>query len=90
MALKKSVFGASLLGQLFCKVDEGIGLFLGESHEVTPPNLGHVVDKAFEGQTDSGPMCVPCTGIVRPPDEIVLVTCSTRRLCAGRRRARYH
>lgn len=50
MALKKPVFGAGLLGQSLGIVDEGLGLFLGEGHEVTPPDLKDVIDEAFEGR----------------------------------------
>ena len=50
MALKESVFGAGLLGQSLGIVDEGLGLFLGEGHEVTPPDLEDVIDEAFEGR----------------------------------------
>ena len=50
IALKKSVFGAGLLGQSLGKVDEGLGLFLGEGHEVTPPDLEDAIDEAFESR----------------------------------------
>jgi hypothetical protein len=50
MALEKSVFGTGLLGQLLGIVDEGLGLFLGEGHEVTPSDLEDVIDEAFEGR----------------------------------------
>jgi hypothetical protein len=31
-------------------VDEGLGLFLSEGHEVTPPDLEEVIDEAFESR----------------------------------------
>src|SRR5580693_6657427 len=49
MALKKSILGAGLLGHPLRKVDADLGLFLGESHEVTPSDLKDAIDEAFEG-----------------------------------------
>jgi hypothetical protein len=49
--LKNSVLGAGLCGQSLGKVNQGVGLFLREGHEVTPPHLEDAIDKAFEGLT---------------------------------------
>ena len=48
--LKESVFDAGLLGHPLGVVDHGVGLFLGEVHEVAAADLEDVVDEAFEGR----------------------------------------
>src|SRR5262249_5907547 len=47
--LKEAVFDAGLLGHPLGVVDHGVGLILGEGHEVAPSDLENVVDEAFEG-----------------------------------------
>src|SRR5579883_2606681 len=48
--LKEAVVAAGFLGHLLGVVDDGVGLFLGEGHEVAPPDLEDVVAEAFEGR----------------------------------------
>ena len=48
--MKESVFGAGLLGQPLGVLDQGLGLLLGEVHEVAAADLEDVVDEAFEGR----------------------------------------
>jgi hypothetical protein len=48
--LKELVFGAGLPGQALGVVDHGLGLLLGEGHEVAPSDLEDVVDEAFQGR----------------------------------------
>jgi hypothetical protein len=49
LALKEAVFGAGLLSQALGIVNQGMGLLLGEGHDVAPSALEELVDEAFEG-----------------------------------------
>jgi hypothetical protein len=49
-ALEEAVFDAGLLGRSPGAVDQGLGLLLGELHELAPPDLEDVVDVALEGR----------------------------------------
>ena len=48
--LKEAVFDAGFLGHPLGVVDDGVGLFLGEGHEVASSDLEDVVDEALEGR----------------------------------------
>jgi len=43
-ALEVVVLGTGLLGQAFGEIDQGLGLFLSEGHEVDASNLEDVID----------------------------------------------
>jgi hypothetical protein len=47
--LKELILGVGLLGEAFGVLDEKLGLFLGEFHEVLPSDPQDVVDEPVEG-----------------------------------------